>query len=509
MSASTKIITPETARTLTKEAKSRGEKVVLAHGVFDLLHLGHVRHLEAARYEGEVLIVSVTEDAHVNKGPGRPVFPSLMRAEMLASLSIVDWIVINDAPTAVPVLKTIEPNVYIKGSEYRHADDDITGMIAKEQEAVEASGGRIVFTDDIVFSSSAMINKYMNVHDPALRNYLEGFSMHSSLEDVTSLIDQVSEYKVLLVGDAIIDEYQFVRSMGKSSKENMIATKFLDHEQYCGGVFAAANHVASFCRDVEIVTCLGAENTGEALCKQQLKPNVKLNYILRDSAPTTKKSRFVDSNYLRKMFEVYHFEDNPLPAPRQEEFDNLIAAKASEFDVVIVADFGHGLITDSTISVLEDKANYLAVNAQSNSANHGYNLITKYSKADYICIDEPEARLAVIDKDNSIEQVILEKLAPETSCDRIIVTRGEFGCMAYDKGRPLHSIPAFTRTIVDSVGAGDAFLSVTSPLASTGASLDLVGFIGNAAGALKVGIVGHRASVEKVPLIKYITHLLK
>lgn len=509
MSANTKIITPDMARTLSNEARTQGKKVVLAHGVFDLLHLGHVRHLEAARHEGDILIVSVTEDVHVNKGPERPVFPSLMRAEMLASLSIVDWVVINDASTAVPILKTIEPDVYIKGSEYRHAGDDITGMISEEQATVEASGGRIVFTDDIVFSSSALINKYMNVHDPALRNYLEGFSMHSSLEDVSTLLDQVSDYRVLLVGDAIIDEYQFVRSMGKSSKENMIATKFLDREEYCGGVFAAANHVAGFCREVEIITCLGADETGEELTRQQLKSNVKLNFVLRDGAPTTRKSRFVDSNYLRKMFEVYHFEDKPLPTSRQNQFDAMIADKVADFDVVIVTDFGHGLIAESTIRVLEEKAKFLAINAQSNSANHGFNLITKYSRADYICIDEPEARLAMTDKDNGVEHVIRERLVPETGCDRIIVTRGEFGCMSYDRGKPLHSVPAFTRTIVDSVGAGDAFLSITSPLAATGASLDIIGFIGNAAGALKVGIVGHRASVEKVPLIKYITHLLK
>jgi len=509
MGASTKIVTLKAAQNISKEAKGRGECVVLAHGVFDLLHLGHVRHLEAARHEGDVLIVSVTDDAHVNKGPDRPIFPTLMRVEMLASLGTVDWVVINDAPTAIPVLQTIEPNIYIKGNEYSHAEDDITGMIAEEQLTVEASGGRIVFTSDIVFSSSALINKYMNVHDPSLREYLEDFSHHTSLDDIFSLIDQVVNFRVLLVGDAIIDEYQFVRSMGKSSKENMIAAKFLDREEYCGGVFAAANHVAGFCQDVEIITCLGAQETGEDLAKKQLKPNVKLNYVLRDNAPTTRKCRFVDSNYLRKMFEVYHFDDKPLPSSRQEKFDSMVAERAADFDVVIVTDFGHGLIAESTIRVLEQKARFLAVNAQSNSANHGFNLITKYSKADYICIDEPEARLAVTDKDNGVEEVIREKLVPETGCDRIIVTRGEFGCMPYDKGKPMHSVPAFTRTIIDSVGAGDAFLAITSPLVATGALMDVVGFIGNAVGALKVGIVGHRASVGKVPLIKYITHLLK
>ena len=70
-------------------------------------------------------------------------------------------------------------------------------------------------------------------------------------------------------------------------------------------------------------------------------------------------------------------------------------------------------------------------------------------------------------------------------------------------------MPAFTKTVVDTVGAGDAFFAVTAPLAAAGGAIDQLGFIGSAAGAIKVGIVGHRASVERVPLVKFLTTLLK
>jgi rfaE bifunctional protein nucleotidyltransferase chain/domain len=509
VSTNRKIVNMAMAADIAAEARQKGQEVVLAHGVFDLVHLGHVRHLEAAKREGDVLIVSLTEDHHTHKGPGRPVFPAPMRAEMLASLHMVDWVVINDGATSVFLLKALKPSVYIKGSEYAKAEDDVTGKIVDEQEAVESGGGRMVFTDDIVFSSSALINRYLDVESPELREYLETLRQKLSLESITGLIEKVADYKVLLVGDAIIDEYQYVAPMGKSAKENMISTRFLDREVFAGGVFAAANHVASFCAEVEVITCLGRQDSYEDLIRTHLKPNVKLNVVYREGKPTTRKSRFVERNYLRKMFEVYFFEDTPLPDHRQQELDSLIAKRAGEFDLVIVTDFGHGLIAPSTIEALEENSKFLAVNAQSNSANQGYNLVTKYPKASYICIDAPEARLAVSDKFCDMESLIRDKLAPRTQCQRIIVTHGDTGCITYDANEGIHTIPAFTQTIVDTVGAGDAFLSVTSPFVASGAPLDLVGFLGNAAGAMKVGIVGHRRSIEKIPFVKYITRLLK
>ena len=212
---------------------------------------------------------------------------------------------------------------------------------------------------------------------------------------------------------------------------------------------------------------------------------------------------------MRKLFEVYFFEDSPLPAPLQQEFNDLVAARAGDYDMVIASDFGHGLISPSTIEVLLDKSRFLAANTQTNSANLGYNLITKFRKADFVCIDAPEAQLASRDKFSPVEVIAAEKLPKMIDCDRFVITHGREGCVAYENGKGLTIIPAFTKTVVDTVGAGDAFLAVTAPLAAAGARIEDIGFIGNAAGAMKVGILGHRGYIEKIPLMRYITTLLK
>jgi rfaE bifunctional protein nucleotidyltransferase chain/domain len=492
--------------------RAEGKTVVHAHGVFDVLHIGHVRHLEEAARLGDILIVTITADRHVNKGPGRPVFNEHLRAEMLASLEYVDWVGVNQDPDAVLLLNTLKPSIYVKGSDYARAEDDITGKISKEREAVESHGGRIAITSDsIVFSSSNLINQHFSIYEKPVREYLDNMRKTDGLEKILSHLEAIKNFRVLLVGDTIIDDYQYVEPMGKSPKESLVATKYVDRELFAGGVIAAANHVAGFCREVEVVTALGSSESHEALVRKSLAPNVKLHPIWRDGVPTTRKTRFVDTSYaMRKMFEVYFFDDRPLAPTRSAEATGIIESIAGNFDCVIVTDFGHGLVSNPIIDAVTKHARFLAVNAQTNSANTGFNLVTRYKRAHLICIDGPEARLAIGDKDMDVTTIVSEALPSRIACPRFIVTQGRHGCATYDAlGGGLGRVPALTNTMVDPVGAGDAFLSLASPIAAAGAPLDVVGFFGNVAGAIKIGIVGHRTPVGKVPVVKFVTSLLK
>jgi rfaE bifunctional protein nucleotidyltransferase chain/domain len=499
---------------LTVEAAARhaqGETIVLAHGVFDLMHIGHIRHLEQARREGDALFVTITADEYVNKGPGRPAFTAQLRAEALAALACVERVAINRSSSAENVIAALRPDVYVKGTEYADPAQDLTNKIVAEIQSVEAIGGRVVFTEDVTFSSSTLINRYLDLHDPKLKAYLAEQRDGRLIDRLMPLVDQLKTMTVLLIGDSIIDEYRYVEPLGKSPKENMIATLHRNNEVFAGGVLAAANHLADFCARVEVITCIGDGEAGyESFIRESLKTNVELIAVCRPGLPTTRKCRYVDVGYeVRKLFEVYHMDDSVVSGAIEEELDRAIVRHAAGADLIVVTDFGHGMMSPSLVETTRANAAFLAVNAQSNSANLGFNLITKYRSADYICIDQPEARLAVADNQTPIEDLVAEVLPERTGCDKLIVTRGKQGCIVYERGRPLMTIPAFTNSIVDTVGAGDAFFVVSAPFVRLGASMADVGFIGNAAGALKVGIIGHRRSVERVPFLKFSTALLK
>jgi rfaE bifunctional protein nucleotidyltransferase chain/domain len=504
-----KVRTVQELALISERLRKSGKSVVQAHGTFDLLHLGHVRHLEAARVLGDVLMVTITADSFVNKGPGRPVFGEALRAEMLAALEYVDWVGIHQATDAVSAIGMIRPDVYVKGQDYQDPQGDVTGKISYEREEVEKHGGKLSFTDEITFSSSELINRHFNVFEPHVRDHLATLRDNGALAELTGLIDSVRDYRVVLVGDAIIDEYQYVLPMGKPPKENIIATRFQDHEIFAGGVFAAANHVASFCREVDVITCLGASESYEELIRRSLHPNVRLHILMRPGVPTTLKRRFVDPSYMRKLFEVYLMDDEPLTGMLQGELNRLIQDVIPGADLAVATDFGHGLLDSSSIETLLSAAKFVAVNTQSNSANMGYNLITKYPRADYICIDAPEARLAVSDRVSKIGDIAPRIVGQHVDCPKVIVTQGKHGCVSYERGAVVHTIPALARKVIDTVGAGDAFLAITAPLVAAGGDMARIGFIGNVVGALKVEIVGHRQSVDKAAVIKGLTGLLK
>ncbi len=505
----TKIKTLEELGALREASRNDGKTIVMAGGVFDLFHYGHLRHFQAAKGEGDILVVAVTADVHASKAPGRPVFSENMRAEIVASQEIIDYVAINHYPGAEQMLDALRPDVYVKGSEYANPEDDVTGHIVTEREAVEKHGGKIIFTDEVTFSSSNLINNNLKVFDPSLREYLNDLRRRGGAGHVLGLLEEVKDYKVLVVGDTIIDDYVYVYPMGKSPKENIIATLYEESEIFAGGVIAAANALASICGSVDVVTVLGAADSHRDLVEASIKDNVNLTILERPSSPTTRKQRFVEPDYVKKLFEVYFMDDSPLPEDAETSLNSIISEKAADYDLVMVTDFGHGMLQPSTIALLAEKAKFLAVNAQSNSANLGYNLITRYPRADYICIDTHEARLAVGNKFKEIADILSEDLSRRIDCDRITVTLGSDGCVTFEKGAGMCEAPAIAGAPVDTVGAGDAFFAITAPIVASGAAMKDIGFIGNIAGGLKVGIVGHRRTVDKVAIIKTISSLLK
>jgi rfaE bifunctional protein nucleotidyltransferase chain/domain len=146
---------------IVKRLKRAGERIVLCHGCFDLMHPGHIKYFQAAKRMGDILVVTVTPDEYVDKGPDRPVFNQSLRADSIAALECVDYVAINKWPTAEETLKLLKPHIYVKGQEFE-ALQDKTGKLQKEYKVLEEIGGEMKFTHEIVFSSTELLNKHFN-----------------------------------------------------------------------------------------------------------------------------------------------------------------------------------------------------------------------------------------------------------------------------------------------------------------------------------------------------------
>ena len=181
---------------ISNRCRRDGKRVVLCHGMFDLVHLGHIRYFEEAKKEGDILIVTLTSDDFCRKGPDRPIFSENLRAESLAALEIIDYIAICPYPSAIEAIKIIKPNIYAKGKEYEIESDDITGMITKERQTVELYKGKIIFTDDLVFSSSNLLNRSFDIFSPEVKEYINNLKSNFSLSEIIESLNAVKKSKV-------------------------------------------------------------------------------------------------------------------------------------------------------------------------------------------------------------------------------------------------------------------------------------------------------------------------
>jgi rfaE bifunctional protein kinase chain/domain/rfaE bifunctional protein nucleotidyltransferase chain/domain len=487
--------------------RAEGKKIVLAHGVFDLLHVGHIRHLAEAKNLGDVLVVTLTEDVRVNKGPDRPAFTESLRAESLAALEMVDYVSVSRFANAVPVIGKLRPDVYVKGPDYKDAARDITGGISEEESAVRAAGGVLHITEDVTFSSSTLINKYLPSYDLHVQEYLARFRERYSVQDVVAGLDLLRTMNVVVVGEAILDEYVYCDQMGKSAKDPVLAMRYARTETYAGGALAVANHLAEFCQSIELITYLGASDANEKFVRSSLKPKVRANFIYKSDSPTILKRRYVERTLGSKLFEVYVINDEPLGPDDERELCGLIGARIGSADAIVCSDFGHGLLTDSAKTLLCESGRFLAVNTQINAANIRFHAISNYPRADYVCVNEGELRLDARNRHNDIADLV-GGLAPKLHCDRFLVTQGSSGVTFFDGGQRYTS-PALATNVLDRTGSGDAVLALTSTCVASGMPPDMVAFVANVIGAQAVQIMGNRDTVSRVATIKFIEALLK
>lgn len=487
--------------------KAAGQRVVLAHGVFDLLHMGHIRHLEQAKCMGDVLVVTLTQDQFVNKGPHRPAFSQDLRAEALAALQMVDFVAVNRWPQAAETIRLLKPNIYVKGQEYRQAELDITGGITPEAEAVQAVGGEIRFTEDIVFSSSHLLNRFFSPFDAETEQYLECFQKAHSSAEVIAWLEKAAALRPVVVGEAIIDEYVFCDAIGKSTKDPVLAVLQQEVEAYVGGSLAVANHLAGLCDSVTLITQLGDQDRAEAFVRQHMRPNVHGTYLTKTGSPTIHKRRIVERYTSNKLLELYVMNDRVTTGADAQALVQALAADAARSELLLVTDYGHGMLMPEAIARLWD-ARFLAVNAQSNAGNRGFNPISKYRRADYVCLANHEVDIETRQRGgNEYDQV--RELAQHVACPRFTVTRGKRGTLHYDTVDGFCEAPALATRVVDRVGAGDAVFALTSLLLRLGAPWDIVAFLGNVAGAQAVAELGNRSALDRLALSQHVIALLK
>ena len=509
-----KIISKEEFLKRRQAFRDEGKKVVLCHGVFDLLHYGHIEHLEEAKKQGDILVVSVTAAQYVNKGPGRPYFDDRQRMSFLASLSIVDYVLLSEAVTVQEIVSFVQPDIYAKGQEYARAADDVTGNIGPEQRAVEQYGGKIYFTQGEVHSSTKLLNNFFaalpeNVKEMAF-SLRKKYGTADVFSEIRRRVEDFSRCKILVVGDIIVDAYVFCNVQGVTMKDATLSAFCDGEENYAGGSLAIARHLANFSPNVTLLSMMGTEYGIQDFIEEKMT-GVRLELLRDENFVTPVKRRYLKQNSVRQEYTKLFSVNYLLKRGQRKRFDysafhQKLRDMAGNYDLVVVCDYGHGLLDEEALRILEEKAKFLAVNCQTNSANYGTNLITKYRRADCFVVDERELRLAfgqALTSRHRLLRELSEKLRAKMSW-ATIGADGALGRAAEDEVR----IPALLLHVKDTIGAGDAFYSLAALAAATKMPLDMATLLANTAGALKTNIVGNKEAVKKIDLLKFLSTIL-
>ncbi len=485
--------------------KKRGKKVVHCHGVFDILHAGHIKHFNSAKKLADILVVTVTHDQYVNKGPNRPIFKINTRMQCIAALENVDYVCSNSTENAVKAIKTLKPNIYCKGQDYINNKLDVTGQINEEEKAIKSIGGRIAYTDDEMYSSSKIINTSGFNLSVQQKKFLERLKTNKNFDTslkISKTINSYSNLKILVIGETIIDEYVFCEALGKSGKEPVLVLRDLYKEKYLGGAAAIAKNLSGFCKKITLLSSIGEKKEQLSFIKKNLSKNVNQDFIAKKDSTTIIKKRFVDSTNKNKVLGVYSINDNPLNKVQSSNFNKKIIKHIKKHDLVIVSDYGHGLISSNSAKKIIKYSKFIAVNAQLNAANLGHHTISNYVGANLVIINENEMRHELRNKYDVVETLI-KKLASKLKSQYTTVTSGNIGSKIYIKNKnKLLSCPAFAKNILDKVGTGDAMLALLSIGIYKKNDINFSMLVSALAAAIKIQFMGNSKQIKKTDIIK-------
>jgi len=469
--------------------RPRDKKVIMCHGTFDIVHPGHVRHLLYAKTKGDILVASLTADAHILKANFRPFVPQDLRAFNLAALECVDYVVIDLEPKPLKNIEIIQPDFFAKGYEY--TKDGIHPKTFEEKAVVEAYGGEIIFTPgDIIYSSSHIIeNTPPAIAPERLMTLLEAEKL--DFDDLRKQLDKLAGLKVHVIGDTIIDSYTQCTMIGGMTKTPTMSVRFEEQQDFLGGAGIVAKHLRAAGADVTYSTVIGADNLGAFALDNLKAAGVNCQPIADSTRPTTNKNAIVAGGY--RLLKVDKVDNRSIS-------DKIVGQLAEQIrdtdaDVVVFSDFRHGIFNRNTIAAMQaalPKNTYKVADSQVASR---WGNILEFVGFDLITPNEREARFALGDQDSTIRPLARELYA-RAECKTLILKLGERGILTYRSLNPLDpraffNVDSFVDHVVDAVGAGDALLAYASLVMATTGNEVVASIIGTLAAGIECEMDGN------------------
>ena len=461
--------------------RPRAQTVIMCHGAFDLVHPGHVRHLMYAKTKADILVASLTSDAHISKANHRPFVPQQLRAMNLAAFEMVDYVVIDDNATPIENIAFLQPDYFAKGYEY--TDGGMPPRTREELATLERYGGEMIFTPgDVVFSSSRFIDSGPpNLAAEKLLALME--SEEVDFEDLDAALTSFAGVRVQVVGDTIVDSYTYCSLIGGMTKTPTFSLKHETQVDYPGGASVVAKHLRKAGAQVRFATILGDDPLKDFVLQDLAVHGVECHPVIDHTRPTTQKNVFIADGY--RMLKVDKLDNRPISDKIVEELQASIVS--ADVAAVVFSDFRHGIFNRQSIPQLIASLPAGALRVADSQVASRWGNILEFQGFDLITPNEREARFALGDQDSTIRPLAME-LYKQTACNTLILKLGDKGIITYRAPNPdvrsFFTLDSFTNTVVDAVGAGDALLAYATLAMVTTRSSVIASILGSMAAAV-------------------------
>ena len=441
-------------------ARPREKVVIMCHGVFDIVHPGHVRHLLYAKSKADILIASITADVHITKGTHRPHVPHNLRALNLAAFEAVDYVVIDENPTPIENISTLEPDYFAKGYEY--VKNGMPKQTSEESKVMESFGGEVIFTPGDYTNSSTSL---LNIALPDL--HLEKLSLLMSSEKVTfddlrSSIEKFKKFRIHVVGDLIVDSYTHASMIGGQTKSPTMSVLYEGRTDYVGGAGIVAKHLRAAGADVVFSTVLGDDEFKEFALKDLSDFGVDVIPTIDPNRPTTNKNAIIVKEY--RLLKIDTLNNTPITTHILEDLSKSIQDVSC--DSVIFSDFRHGIFNKGTIPTLSKAIPEGTFKVADSQVASRWGNITEFKNFDLITPNEREARFSTADQDSGIRS-LAANVYDLSCCKTLMLKLGEKGILTCRGGEhesldSFFVLDSFVDQVVDPVGSGDALLAYST-----------------------------------------------
>jgi len=482
----------------------KNQKIVLCHGVFDIIHFGHINHFIKAKNFGDILVVTVTHDKFVKKGDNRPYFNISNRIKVLQNLSFVDFVSVSEFETASEIINKLKPDYYCKGIEYKKKD--YTDNIKKEIQELKKNKGKTVFTNEETSSSSKIINDLFSILPDENKNFLKKIKSRYSIKSIENAFNEIKNKNILVIGEIIVDQISNCSVVGKSSKDMHIIAKEENSKKYLGGTASIANCISKFC-NVTLLSIVGKDHDKYNI-KKNLEEKIKNKIYIENNGQTIIKKRYTDKDTGIKLFGNYNADNCILSKKNEDKILNFLDNELHNYDKIIICDYSHNFINKKILKKLVKENKKIIFNSQINAHNFGFHNYSKYKKIGFLVANEKEIRHDLHDANSDIDNLI-NRFIQKYNFKHLIITRGSCGLIYYNKNTKRKiKYPALGVKVKDKVGAGDTLLTFISLFFNEKDKNDLCFFIASVAAAENIKNYVNSTIINKNTLLKKIMHLI-